>query len=332
MGVVMLTVSTCGAVAQATTKPSLTAPVAPAAAKGLSLQTLNPTTQPDPFPAVNKKYFTADLPTVATVDSYLKAVLGYDANRIWRVMAIQKTAAAGVTKVTAMISERSPNAKVQTAIFFVMPDGKHLVADGSGVQPFGAAPYGETREILQSRADGPYRGSAAKELMLVEFADLQCPHCKDAEVTMKRLAEDFPKARVVYQSFPLVEIHPFAFSAAAYGLCVAKKSNEAFFTYAEAVYATQGALTTDTGVQTLKDAATKAGLDAEATATCAETPAVIAAVNASANLAVDLGVDSTPMLSVNGRLLPLTTLPYETLKQLIVFQAGLDGAQAAAGH
>lgn len=31
------------------------------------------------------------------------------------------------------------------------------------------------------------------------------------------------------------------------------------------------------------------------------------------------------MLAINGRLLPLTSVPYETLKSLIVFQAGLDG-------
>ena len=27
----------------------------------------------------------------------------------------------------------------------------------------------------------------------MEFADLQCPHCKDAQPTMKRLAKDFPQ-------------------------------------------------------------------------------------------------------------------------------------------
>ncbi len=40
--------------------------------------------------------------------------------------------------------------------------------------------------------------------MLVEFADLQCPHCKEAQGTMDQLVKDFPNARVVFQSFPLV--------------------------------------------------------------------------------------------------------------------------------
>jgi hypothetical protein len=36
------------------------------------------------------------------------------------------------------------------------------------------------------------------------------------------------------------------------------------------------------------------------------------------------------MLAVNGRLLPLTGIPYEQLKQIIQFQATLDGVDSGA--
>jgi protein-disulfide isomerase len=314
--------------------PQQNAPAAPAArppAAPLKLYSLNSDTQADPFPPVNPKYFTADSPSVATVESYLKTMLGFDPNRIWRVVGIQKTLAPGVSKVTALVSERGPNAKVLSAIFYVLPDGKHLISsDAQGISPFGAEPFAGNRAILQARANGPFHGAAAKDLELVEFADLQCPHCKDAQAIMNKLAQDFPKARIVYQSFPLVDIHPFAFQAAAYGSCIAKQSNDAFFTYAQAVYDTQGALLPDTAEQTLKAAVTKAGQDPAAIAACAAGDAAKADVDASVKLATDLGVDSTPMLSVNGRMLSITSISYETLKSLIVFQAGLDGASAAA--
>jgi len=312
--------------------PAKTAPAgqAPAGAP-LKLYSLGSETQADPFPPVNPKYFTADAPSVATVDSYLKAMLGFDANRIWRVEAIQKTTAPGVSKVTAMVSERGPNAKVLTAIFFVLPDGKHLIAgDANGVSPFGAEPFAANRAILQAKANGPAHGSASKDLMLVEFADLQCPHCKDAQPTMDKLVKDFPKARIVFQNFPLVDVHPFAFQAAAYGVCIAKKSADEFYTYAQAVYDTQGALLPDSAEQTLKNAATKAGADPTAIAFCAASDAAKAEVNASIALANELGVDQTPMLSINGRLISISAIPYDTLKQLIQFQAELDGVGAAA--
>jgi protein-disulfide isomerase len=306
------------------------APAAPAsgARPSLQLQTLDPATRADPFPPVNPKYFTATSPTVATVDSYLHALLGWDANRIWRVEAIQKTMAPGVSKVIVYISDRSANAKVQTAVFFVTPDGKNTIAETS-VNPFGEKPYAESRAILAARANGPFHGAPAKDLELVEFADLQCPNCKAAQATMKRLGDDFPKARIVFQNYPLTQVHPMAAEAAAYGTCVAKKSSDAFFTYAQAVYDGQAALTAETGEATLKGAVTKAGGDPAAVAACAATDAAKAEVNASSQLAMDLGVSETPMLAVNGRMLPMT-IPYETLKAIIVFQAELDGVQAAA--
>ncbi len=330
--VVMALGSTGFALAQA----APAAPAAPAAqtapaakAPPLQLHSLAPDTVADPFPPVNPKYFTADTPTVATVDSYLHAVLGYDSNRIWRVAGIQKTAAPGVSRVIALVSERTPNAKVQQATFYVLPDGKHLIADTSGVLPFGADPYAASRQIVEARADGPWHGAASKDLEIVEFADLQCPHCKDAQPTMKRIADDFPDAHVVYQNYPLVEIHPFAFKAAAYGVCVAKKSNDAFFTYVQAVYDTQAQLTDEAAEQTLKAAASKAGADPAAVSACAATPETKAAVDASTRLAGDLGVEQTPMLMVNGRLLPLGGVPYETLKEIIAFQAVLDHVPGA---
>lgn len=309
--------------------PTQTAPAA-SARRPLQLQTLPSETKADPFPAVNPKYFTAKTPTVATVDGFLHAIWGYDPNRIWRVEAIQTTAAPGISKVVVFVSEKTANAKVQSAIFYTTPDGHYAVADQAGVVAFGDKPYADLRTKLTERADGPAKGAAGKEMLLVEFADLQCPHCKEAQKTMDQLVQDFPKARVVFQSFPLVELHPFAFQAAAYGYCVAAKSNDAYFTYAQAVYDTQGALTAETGAATLNAAVTKAGQDAAAIATCAATDATKAKVNASIKLAEEAGVDQTPMIAVNGRLLPLMGVPYETLKTIIIFQAQQDGVDGIA--
>jgi protein-disulfide isomerase len=294
----------------------------------LQMSSLDAVTKADPFPPVNPKYFTATSPTVATVDGFLKSLWGYDANRIWRVEAILTTAAPGVSKVIVFVSDRSPNAKVQTTAFFVTPDGNHAVT-GDAVVAFGATPFAETRKMIQARADGASQGAASKDFMLVEFADMQCPHCKDAQETMALIVKDFPNARVVFQSFPLVEIHPFAFKAAAYGYCVQKLKNDAFFTYSAAVFDTQAALTPETGDATLKAAVTKAGLDPAAIDACAATQAIKDQVNASIKLAEDAGVDQTPMISINGHVLPLAGIPYETLKTIISYQASLDGVSGA---
>jgi len=280
----------------------------------------------DPFPPVNLKYFTADSPTTSTVESFLHALWGYDPNRVWRVEGILRTDSPGVSKVIVYVTEKGgANARVQSTAFYVMPDGKHAIADT--MIDFGAEPYAARRKMLEERADGPSQGAASKELELVEFSDLQCPHCKEAETTMEQLAKDFPTARIVHQPFPLVGVHPAAFQAAAEGLCVARASKDAYFTYESAVYATQEALTPEDTAKTLAAAVTKAGQDPAAIAACAATKPIKDAVAASIKLGEDAGVDQTPTISVNGRLLPASpsALPYETLKKIVLFQAQLDG-------
>jgi protein-disulfide isomerase len=145
---------------------------------------------------------------------------------------------------------------------------------------------------------------------------------------MDKLLVDFPKARIVFQNYPLPQ-HPAAAGAAAYGVCVTKEGGSgAFFTFAAAVFEGQDGLATPDGAMlTLNSAVTKAGLDPTKIAACAATPAVVATVDASVKLAKDLQINQTPTLLVNGRMIPANA-PYETLKQIIEYQAKLDGVAA----
>ena len=316
-------------IATAQAVPSAPVPQAPAA-PAQRVASVAPAAV-DPLPPANPRFFTATAPTVDTVNSFLRAVWGYDSNRAYRVMAIQPTQAPGVTRVVAFVIQKNlPDAKVQSATFFVTPDGNFAIGDGAQIVPFGAAPYARLRDTLRERAMGASRGAASKDLELVEFADLQCPHCKDAQPIMDQLAHDFPKAHIVFQLFPLVDIHTSALKAAAYATCAQAQSNDAFFQFANGVFDTQDGLTPQTDDTLLKAAARRANLDADAIAKCASSPATIAQVNADIKLAEDTGISETPTLVVNGRPLPLMSLPYDTLKTIIQYQATLDGADSGA--
>ena len=83
--------------------------------------------------------------------------------------------------------------------------------------------------------------------------------------------------------------------------------------------------TADGATLTLNSAVTKAGLDPAKITACVATPATAAAVDASVKLAKDINVSQTPTLVVNGRQIPLGGAPYETIKQIVQFQAKLDG-------
>ncbi len=277
------------------------------------------------FPKPDPANFTATSPTKGTVDAFLQTAWGYDDSRVWQVQAILKTPVEGISKVLVLIGDKTGKQKMAVLQFFVLPDGKHIIA-GDEIVPFGEHPYADYRALAQEHADGPYRGSPSKDLEIVEFADFQCPHCKDAQANMDKLAVDFPKARIVFQLFPLEKIHPEAELAAAYGVCVAKEGgSNAFFSFASAVFDGQEGLATHDGATlTLNSATTKAGLDPAKIGDCAKTSATTAEVEASVKLAEDMNINETPTLVINGRQIP-ANVPYDTIKRVIQYQAKLDG-------
>jgi protein-disulfide isomerase len=275
------------------------------------------------FPKPDPANFTAASPSKETVNEFLQTSWGYDDTRVWQVQAIEKTSSEGVTKVIIYVGDKTGKQKASGIEFFALPDGKHIIA-GEDVIPFGAHPYTEARAAIQQKAEGPYRNAATKDLEIVEFADFQCPHCKEAQANMDKLAVDFPKARIVFENYPLPQ-HPAAAGAAAHGVCVAKEGgSNAFFTFAAAVFEGQdGLATADGATLTLNSAVTKAGLDPAKIDACAATPAAVASVDASVKLAKELQINQTPTLVVNGRIIS-ANVPYDTLKQIIEYQAKLD--------
>ncbi len=278
------------------------------------------------FPAPDPANFTAASPTKEAVSAFLQANWGYDTSRVWQVQAILKTPVEGISKVVVLVADKSGK-QTQPAVlgFFVLPDGKHIITSDQ-IAPFGANPFADARAAIEQRADGPYRGSPAKDLEIVEFADFQCPHCKAAQPNIEKLVADYPKARIVFQNDPIAGIHPQAVLAAEYGVCVSKLAGStAFFQYVAAVFDGQEGLgTSDGAMLTLNSAITKAGLDPAKVAACVAAPETGAAVVASTKLAAELGINEVPMLAINGRLVP-ANIPYDVLKKIIDYQVKLDG-------
>jgi protein-disulfide isomerase len=308
---------------------SLAAQNVPASNTPVTAAPATPAPQPEareeahPFPPVNPKNFTAQTPSVDVVNSFLKALWGYDTNRVWQVAGIVKTPAPGVAKVVVLIGDKRVPGKSQPLIFFTTPDGKHAIADS--VMDFGAKPFAETRKILQDRASGPAKGAKSSDLLIVEFADLQCDRCRETQDKIDSLAQDFPQARIVFEDVPEGD-HPYAEQAALDGYCVRKsKGDGAFFSYVRSVYAKQAGLTAQSVDATLKAALSASGADPAAVAACAASAEAKAAVESNQQLQEDIGAGQVPLLSVNGHLLAVSAIAYETLKQIVAYQAGQDG-------
>jgi protein-disulfide isomerase len=256
---------------------------------------------------------TANLPSEDVVNAFMHQTFGYDPQLTWKIVSIKPSQAEGLAEVTVQISGPQGQGAQK---FYVSQDGKHAIV--GEILPFGSQPFEKARLELEKKATGPAKGPANAPVKIVEFSDLQCPHCKEANPTIEKLLNEDPNIHFVYQNFPLPS-HNWAEKAAAYDDCVAKGSTDAFWKFVDSVYETQDQITADNADQKLTELADKVGVKGSDIAACAALPETQSRVQASVNLGQSLDVTGTPTLFINGRPVGVNANSYDALKQLVDF-------------
>lgn len=256
------------------------------------------------------------LPSEDTVNSFLFQMFGYDPTYSWKIVDIRPSEVAGLAEVGVIIS--SPKGSVANRLL-VAPDGKHIIS--GDVLPFGAKPFDEAREKLEKGVTGPSKGPAKATVMLVEFSDLQCPHCKEAAPGIDELVAQEPDAHFVFQSFPL-PAHNWAEKAAEYVDCVARASgaSDAVWKFIQKTYDDQTNITELNADEKLKTNVIAAGANADEVSSCVAKPDTKSRVEASLALGKQVGVNGTPSLFINGRMVSANA-PVDTLKKIVDFEA-----------
>jgi protein-disulfide isomerase len=277
-------------------------------------------------------------PTQALAEAYFKRMFGYDPNVQVKVVNIGLSPIPDLYEISAMFVTAEGQ---QSGHWYVSKDLKHAIA--GDLLPFGADPFERERQELAKSAFGATKGPADAKLLIVEFADLECPACKDAAPLMEKLRTDFPQARFVFQSFPLTQLHPWALRASSYLDCIARSDQGQALTFIDAVFTHQkevetevrktdaaGKTTIDNAAVTerLRHYAEMAGADPAKTQACAENPATAERITRSQLLGQAVGVTGTPTLFINGRRVGNPgAAQYEALKGVVAFESD----QAAAG-
>jgi protein-disulfide isomerase len=257
-----------------------------------------------------------NLPSEATVDSFMQQTFGYESQVSWKISSIKPAPVPGLAQVDVILA--TPQGQALNR-FYVTADGDHAVI--GEIIPFGAKPFDPARKTLEKGMTGPSRGPKDAPVTIVEFGDLQCPACKAAQPAIEGLIAAEPNARFVFQNFPL-EMHNWAAKGAAYADCVAQASNEAFWKFIAKTYETQADITAENADEKLTALANAAGVKGADIAACAGTPVTKAHVDASLALGKAVNVTGTPTLFVNGRVIGnVSNVPADTLKGLVDFAA-----------
>lgn len=180
-------------------------------------------------------------------------------------------------------------------------------------------------------------GATASEadVVIVEFGDFQCPHCKKLWESMEEyLATTDLSVRVHFAHYPLNaacnpgvnDLHPNACQAAIASVCAAQQDE--FWAYGDRVFANQ----TDLDRDDLTSYAREEGLDLDAFATCMDDPKTIAQVRYDIALGGKVDLPATPTFVVNGYVVTGAFPPpvlSEIIKQILAHDLARDVGEAA---
>jgi protein-disulfide isomerase len=164
-------------------------------------------------------------------------------------------------------------------------------------------------------------GSKDAPVMLVEFADYECPYCQRVAPAIKKLKEDFGgKLAVAYKDFPL-PMHAHAEKAAEAARCAGKQGQ--FWALHDELFSSK-----ELDVDQLKAQAHALKLDSAAFNQCLDTGETAAAVRQDREQGLRLGLTGTPSFFVNGHFLS-GALDYATLRKIVDQQLAQSANDAA---
>lgn len=151
-------------------------------------------------------------------------------------------------------------------------------------------------DTLRIRDTDHVLGRTDAPVVLIEYADFQCPYCARAHATLSALRSDMgDDLCLVYRHLPLAHLHPFAQAAAE--AAEAAGAQDKFWEMHDALFANQVRLTP----ATLPALADGLGMDGarlrDEVAACRHR----ARVRADADAAHRLGATSTPTFFINGQ-------------------------------
>ena len=142
-------------------------------------------------------------------------------------------------------------------------------------------------------AENQIGGNKNASVVLVEFGDYECPHCRQfAKDTMKQIERDYiDNGRIgfVFHDFPIESNHPHAFSAALAALCAGEQGH--FWEMNHKLFAESSALAREDlfrDVETMK-------LDMAKFGGCFADDKTAARLRQTMREAGELGIDGTPM-------------------------------------
>ena len=144
-------------------------------------------------------------------------------------------------------------------------------------------------------------GPENAKVTLYEFADFECPSCRQLDLVLRDLLPSHPEVRLVFKHYPLTEIHPWAMTAAIASQCALHQSPAAFWKIHDAIFDSQEVITPTNAWDKLLDIASQIGLDSMPYKDCMANPDTTNEVKTAIEEGHALMITATPTTFINAR-------------------------------
>jgi protein-disulfide isomerase len=221
----------------------------------------------------------------------------------------------GVTQRTITVSG-GEGQRFQVELFTDATGDKGILAQRFA--PFSIADPWERADMkLLHLEDRPTLGITEAPVIIVEFADFECPYCAKAFNEIETLVNTTYKGqvRLVWKAFPL-QGHAWAEQAAIAAECVRQQNPQAFWTVAGDFYRDQNEITPQNLRDHIYGYANSLGIDAKALNACILGSTAEARVDQDKKDGAAVHVMSTPTFLING--VPVVGLPTSNVFDFVI--------------
>ena len=192
----------------------------------------------------------------------------------------------------------STGGQSDTATVYVSKTGNFLFR--GELTDMSVDPFADVRSNLHVGMS-PSMGPEDAKITLFEFADFECPSCRQLDLVLRELLPRHPEVRLIFKHYPLTDLHPWAMTAAIASQCAFQQSPAAFWKIHDAIFDAQDVITPSNVWDKMQDLASQVGLNAEAYHECMINPETANQIKGTIGEGHTLTITATPTTFVNGR-------------------------------
>jgi protein-disulfide isomerase len=234
-------------------------------------------------------------PIESRVEKYLRNVYAWGPQFEVKVGPTKQSPVPDLLEIPLTISMGGQS---DNAIVYVTKNGNYIFR--GDLTDMSVDPLADVRSKLNP-GNSPSMGPEDAKVTLIEFADFECPSCRELDRILRDFMTSHPEIRLVYKHFPLTDIHPWAMTAAIASQCAYQQDRAKFWKIHDAIFDAQDVISPSNVWDKMIDLATQQGLNIETFRVCMASTEAAHQVEQTMDEGRAVSINGTPTTFVNGR-------------------------------